>query len=161
MDVQIHGGFTRDGLAGRSPAAGAAPGARMLVHSIACGQGGDKASGAGLERKSRPFTQCPLFSERETACIQKKEIGSLSWCLSVTVYRVWINQFSLFWLYNENIPRTSLIEKYFVALFLCMRLAQEMFQLPLQMFQIYKCYRGGWMPGSYTSITGNMPRTIN
>ena len=41
MDVQIHGGFTRDGLAGRSPSAGAAAGAGVLVHSIACtGRGG-------------------------------------------------------------------------------------------------------------------------
>lgn len=38
MDVQIHGGLSRDGLAGRSPAAGAAPGAGMLVHPITCGQ---------------------------------------------------------------------------------------------------------------------------
>jgi hypothetical protein len=45
MDVQIHGGFTRDGLAGRSPSAGAAAGAGVLVHSIACtgrGDGGDE-----------------------------------------------------------------------------------------------------------------------
>lgn len=39
MDVQIHGGLTGDGLARRSSAAGAAPGAWMLVHSIACIQG--------------------------------------------------------------------------------------------------------------------------
>lgn len=38
VDVQIHGGLSRDGLAGRSPAAGAAPGAGMLVHPITCGQ---------------------------------------------------------------------------------------------------------------------------
>lgn len=36
VDVQIHGGFSRDGLAGRSPATGAAPGAGMLVHSTTC-----------------------------------------------------------------------------------------------------------------------------
>lgn len=35
LDVQIHGGLIRDGLAGRGPAAGAALGAGMLVHSIA------------------------------------------------------------------------------------------------------------------------------
>lgn len=34
VDVQIHGGLSRDGLAGRSPAAGAAPGAGVLVHPI-------------------------------------------------------------------------------------------------------------------------------
>lgn len=38
VDVQIHGGLSRDGLAGRSPATGAAPGAGMLVHPITCGQ---------------------------------------------------------------------------------------------------------------------------
>lgn len=38
MDVQIHGGFSRDGLAGRSPATGAASGAGMLVHPITCAQ---------------------------------------------------------------------------------------------------------------------------
>lgn len=54
MDVQIHGGFSRDGLAGRSPATGAAPGTGMLVHPITCGQRGggrwgDKTSKAGDE----------------------------------------------------------------------------------------------------------------
>ena len=51
MDVQIHGGLSRDGLAGRSPATGAAPGAWMLVHPITCGQrgGGDKTSRIGNE----------------------------------------------------------------------------------------------------------------
>lgn len=39
VDVQVHGGLRRDGLAGRSgPATGAAPGAGMLVHPIACGR---------------------------------------------------------------------------------------------------------------------------
>lgn len=38
VDVQIHGGLSRDGLAGRSPATGAAPGTGMLVHPITCGQ---------------------------------------------------------------------------------------------------------------------------
>lgn len=38
VDVQIHGGFSRDGLAGRSPATGAASGAGMLVHPITCAQ---------------------------------------------------------------------------------------------------------------------------
>lgn len=38
MDVQVHGGLSRDGLARRSPATGAAPGAGMLVHPITCGQ---------------------------------------------------------------------------------------------------------------------------
>lgn len=38
VDVKIHGGLSRDGLAGRSPAAGAAPSAGVLVHPITCGQ---------------------------------------------------------------------------------------------------------------------------
>lgn len=40
MDVQVHGGLSRDGLARRSPATGAAPGAGMLVHPITnyCGE---------------------------------------------------------------------------------------------------------------------------
>lgn len=41
MDVQVHGGLSRDGLAGRSPATGAAPGAGMLVHPITCDQKGE------------------------------------------------------------------------------------------------------------------------
>lgn len=50
VDVQIHGGLSRDGLAGRSPAAGAAPGAGMLVHPITCGQRwGGKTSTVGNE----------------------------------------------------------------------------------------------------------------
>lgn len=52
VDVQIHGGFSRDGLAGRSPATGAASGTGMLVHPITCAQrsggGGHKTSGAGV-----------------------------------------------------------------------------------------------------------------
>lgn len=57
VDVQIHGGFSRDGLAGRSPATGAAPGARMLVHSITCarrrrGEGTGREEG-GKTRRAR------------------------------------------------------------------------------------------------------------
>ena len=51
VDVQIHGGLSRDGFAGRSPATGAAPGAGMLVHPITCGQrwggGGGETSREG------------------------------------------------------------------------------------------------------------------
>lgn len=36
VDVQIHGWLSRDGLAGRSSATGAAPGAGVLVHPITC-----------------------------------------------------------------------------------------------------------------------------
>lgn len=37
VDVKVHGGLGGGGLAGRrSPAAGAAPGAGMLVHPITC-----------------------------------------------------------------------------------------------------------------------------
>lgn len=47
MDVQIHGGLAGDGLAGRrSSATAAAPGARMLVHSIAYDRG-DRVDGSG------------------------------------------------------------------------------------------------------------------
>lgn len=53
VDVQIHGGLSRDGLARRSPTTGAAPGAGVLVHPITCGQrrggGGNKTSRAGEE----------------------------------------------------------------------------------------------------------------
>lgn len=47
MDVQIHGGLAGDALAGRrSSATAAAPGARMLVHSIAYDRG-DRVDGSG------------------------------------------------------------------------------------------------------------------
>lgn len=38
VDVKIHGGLSRDGLAGRSTTTSAAPGVRVLVHPITCGQ---------------------------------------------------------------------------------------------------------------------------
>lgn len=55
MDVQIHGGLARDALAGRrSSATAAAPGARMLVHSIAYDRG-DRVGGSGrMDRAGSP-----------------------------------------------------------------------------------------------------------
>lgn len=69
MDVQIHGGFTRDSLAGRSPATGATPSGGMLVHSITCGQrrGGDKT------RRE---------AEREAGEMERR---SVTWLLFVSV----------------------------------------------------------------------------
>lgn len=79
MDVQIHGGLTRDGLAGRSPAAGAAPGARMLVHSIACGQGWRQGEYSGVEENER--TLYSVFLSEIKRCLHSE--GSKlarSWC---------------------------------------------------------------------------------
>lgn len=55
MDVQIHGGLRRDGLAGRSPATGAAPRAGMLVHPITCGHRGKEGGRVeGETRRAEP-----------------------------------------------------------------------------------------------------------
>lgn len=63
MDVQIHGGFSRDGLAGRSPATGAASGAGMLVHPITCAQrrGETRRAKPGSEKGEKDSEADPSF----------------------------------------------------------------------------------------------------
>lgn len=70
MDVEIHGGLSRDGLAGRSPATCAAPSAGMLVHPITCDQRGglDATSTAGNEEnggRSVVSANVPLGNQRQ------------------------------------------------------------------------------------------------
>lgn len=68
VDVQIHGGLSRDGLARRSAATGAAPGAGVLVHPITCVQRRDvgvetrraEARVSGVARTVRPLASLVL-----------------------------------------------------------------------------------------------------
>jgi len=82
VDVQIHGGLRRDGLTGRSPATGAAPGAGVLVHPITCGLmkgGGGGRSRAGDEvffpgeGKDGEESPGPWFVVRSRALLRESE----------------------------------------------------------------------------------------
>lgn len=79
VDVKIHGGLSRDGLAGRSPAAGAAPSAGVLVHPITCGQRRVETRRAqpgmerGGEREKDPTATVPRSARESKAAFREKK----------------------------------------------------------------------------------------
>lgn len=88
VDVEIHGGLARDGLAGRSPATGAAAGAGMLVHPITCGQrvgggGWDEQGrmsrawwGSSVPGQIRRVGYRPVFGPRTSGCLTSSSVSS-------------------------------------------------------------------------------------
>lgn len=121
MDVQIHGGFRRDGLAGRSPATGAASGAGMLVHPITCAQrrGETRRAEPGSEKGEKNSEADPslplqsldlLANQRQHSELSLSLFFPSSWCplFFLSLSESQNKTQSVVSPVNENIPRGNL-----------------------------------------------------